>query len=55
MAESTANCLPQDRDTYMIGLINTAYTIGAIVAGFFLGGPTVSYSNGKPIIVSFVV
>jgi hypothetical protein len=25
----------------MIGLINTTYTIGAIIAGFFLGGPIV--------------
>ncbi|KAJ9138474.1 General substrate transporter [Pleurostoma richardsiae] len=31
------------KDTYLIGLINTAYTIGAIVAGFFLGGPTADY------------
>ncbi len=28
-------------DTYKLGLINTAYTIGAIIAGFFIGGPTV--------------
>jgi len=27
----------------LIGLINTAYTIGAIVAGFFIGGPTADY------------
>ncbi|CRK15026.1 hypothetical protein BN1723_002187 [Verticillium longisporum] len=33
-----------DREnTQMIGLINTSYTIGAIVAGFFLGGPTADY------------
>lgn len=25
----------------MIGFINTTYTIGAIIAGFFLGGPIV--------------
>lgn len=30
------------RDANLIGLINTSYTIGAIVAGWFLGGPTVS-------------
>ncbi|KAK3943302.1 sugar transporter [Diplogelasinospora grovesii] len=30
-------------DTYLLGLINTAYTVGAIVAGFFLGGPTADY------------
>lgn len=35
----------QQRDTYLIGLINTAYTIGAILAGWFLGGPVVSFSN----------
>ena len=33
----------QDKDTYLIGLINTAYTIGAIVAGWFIGGPTADY------------
>ncbi|PNP51022.1 hypothetical protein THARTR1_08250 [Trichoderma harzianum] len=27
----------------MIGLINTSYTIGAIVAGFFLGGPLADF------------
>ncbi|KAF4813293.1 Quinate permease [Colletotrichum tropicale] len=27
------------KDTQLIGLVNTAYTIGAIVAGFFIGGP----------------
>ncbi|KAL7952128.1 sugar transporter [Trichoderma barbatum] len=35
--------LDTQRDTYMIGLINTSYTIGAIVAGFFLGGPLADY------------
>lgn len=35
--------LDADKDTYLIGLINTAYTIGAIVAGFFLGGPAADY------------
>jgi hypothetical protein len=34
--------LLQKKDGYLIGLVNTAYTIGAIVAGFFLGGPAVS-------------
>lgn len=29
-------------DTYMIGLINTVYSVGAIVSGWFVGGPTVS-------------
>ncbi|TEA21320.1 Quinate permease [Colletotrichum sidae] len=31
------------KDTQLIGLVNTAYTIGAIVAGFFLGGPIADY------------
>ncbi|KAL0781922.1 hypothetical protein CaCOL14_003257 [Colletotrichum acutatum] len=31
------------KDTQLIGLVNTAYTIGAIVAGFFIGGPTADY------------
>lgn len=26
-------------DDYMIGLINTVYTVGAIISGFFFGGP----------------
>ncbi|TGJ78741.1 hypothetical protein E0Z10_g10030 [Xylaria hypoxylon] len=26
-------------DAYLIGLVNTAYTIGAIISGFFFGGP----------------
>lgn len=29
-------------DAYLIGLVNTAYTIGAIVGGFFMAGPLVS-------------
>lgn len=41
-AMTTANRTVQKTDAYLIGLINTAYTIGAIVAGFFIGGPTVS-------------
>ncbi|ETS87172.1 hypothetical protein PFICI_01000 [Pestalotiopsis fici W106-1] len=32
-----------DKDTYLLGLINTAYTIGAIVAGWFMGGPIADY------------
>ncbi|KAH7022952.1 general substrate transporter [Ilyonectria destructans] len=32
-----------DEDTYKIGLINTCYTIGAIVSGFFMGGPIADY------------
>ncbi|KAI9163833.1 putative quinate permease [Paramyrothecium foliicola] len=35
--------LDKDNDTYLLGLINTSYTIGAIVAGFFLGGPLADY------------
>ncbi|KAH6695341.1 quinate permease [Plectosphaerella plurivora] len=35
--------LDKDKDTQMIGLINTSYTVGAIVAGFFLGGPTADF------------
>ncbi|KAI1458044.1 general substrate transporter [Annulohypoxylon moriforme] len=30
-------------DANLIGLVNTAYTIGAIVAGWFFGGPTADY------------
>jgi hypothetical protein len=26
----------------LLGLVNTTYSIGAIIAGWFLGGPTVS-------------
>lgn len=37
-----AKRLAKSTDSYELGLINTAYTIGAIVAGFFFGGPTVS-------------
>ncbi|KAI0483404.1 general substrate transporter [Xylariaceae sp. FL0804] len=35
--------LDSDLNAYLIGLVNTAYTIGAIVAGWFLGGPTADY------------
>lgn len=31
----------------MIGLINSAYTIGAIVGGFFFGGPIADYFGRK--------
>ncbi|KAM5355901.1 hypothetical protein ACJ41O_002547 [Fusarium nematophilum] len=31
------------RDSQKVGLINTCYTIGAIVSGFFIGGPTADY------------
>lgn len=31
--------------TYMLGLINTVYSIGAIVSGWFLGGPVVSHTQ----------
>lgn len=27
----------------LIGAVNTAYTVGAVVAGFFLGGPVADY------------
>jgi hypothetical protein len=29
-------------DPYMIGLVNTVYTVGGIITGWFLAGPTVS-------------
>ena len=29
-------------DPYMVGLINTVYTVGGILTGWFLSGPTVS-------------
>ncbi|KAI1363965.1 general substrate transporter [Xylaria arbuscula] len=35
--------LDSDKDAYLIGLVNTAYTIGAIVSGFFFGGPVADY------------
>ncbi|KAI0852933.1 general substrate transporter [Daldinia vernicosa] len=35
--------LDTTRDANLIGLINTAYTIGAIVAGWFFGGPVADY------------
>lgn len=30
-------------DDNMIGLINTVYTVGAIISGFFFGGPVADY------------
>lgn len=33
------------RDGYLLGLINTSYTIGAIVSGWFMGGPIVSHPS----------
>lgn len=30
-------------DAHIIGAINTAYTVGAIVAGFFFGGPIADF------------
>ncbi|CAK7224839.1 hypothetical protein SBRCBS47491_005691 [Sporothrix bragantina] len=35
--------LDTKKDSYLIGLVNTAYTIGAIVSGFFFGGPVADY------------
>lgn len=31
------------QNSQTIGAVNTAYTVGAIVAGFFLGGPCADY------------
>lgn len=31
----------------MIGAVNTAYTVGAIFGGFFLGGPTADFLGRK--------
>ncbi|KAK3311057.1 general substrate transporter [Chaetomium strumarium] len=36
-----------DPDPNMIGAINTAYTVGAIFGGFFLGGPVADYLGRK--------
>lgn len=30
-------------DANIIGAVNTSYTVGAIVAGFFIGGPVADY------------
>jgi MFS family permease len=32
-----------DPNDNMLGLINTVYTVGAIISGFFLGGPVADY------------
>lgn len=32
-----------DPDANIIGAVNTSYTVGAIVAGFFMGGPIADY------------
>lgn len=34
-------------DSNLIGGINTAYTVGAIFGGFFLGGPTADFLGRK--------
>ncbi|KAJ0162272.1 Quinate permease [Colletotrichum tanaceti] len=39
--------LDPDNDTQLIGLINTVYTIGAIIAGFFFGGPLADYAGRR--------
>ncbi|KAF4122886.1 transporter [Geosmithia morbida] len=39
--------LDPDHNTYMLGLINTTYTIGAIVSGFFMGGPLADYMGRR--------
>ena len=31
----------------MLGLINTMYTVGAIIAGFFFVGPVADYLGGR--------
>ena len=36
-----------EQDTEMIGAINTAYTVGAIVAGWFMGGPLADYAGRR--------
>jgi MFS family permease len=35
----------------LLGLINTSYSIGAIVSGWFIGGPTVSALSNICIVV----
>ncbi|OHW92224.1 sugar transporter [Colletotrichum incanum] len=39
--------LDPDEDTQLIGLINTVYTIGAIIAGFFFGGPLADWAGRR--------
>ena len=34
-------------DPDLIGLINTVYTVGAIIGGFFFGGPIADYFGRK--------
>jgi MFS family permease len=34
-----------EKNTQLIGGVNTAYTVGAIAAGWFLGGPIVSFDG----------
>ncbi|KAF5025016.1 hypothetical protein F66182_2884 [Fusarium sp. NRRL 66182] len=34
-------------DSYTVGLINTCYTIGAIVSGFFIGGPLADWAGRR--------
>lgn len=36
-----------DPDDNMIGAVNTAYTVGAIFGGFFLGGPVADFLGRK--------
>lgn len=36
-----------DPDANLIGAVNTAYTVGAIFGGFFLGGPCADYLGRK--------
>lgn len=33
--------------SYLLGLINTIYAIGAIISGWFVGGPLVSESRER--------
>jgi MFS family permease len=45
-------------DSQTIGAINTAYTVGAVVAGFFFGGPLADYCGrrvGMAVGASFVI
>ncbi|KAK8131235.1 hypothetical protein PG984_007673 [Apiospora sp. TS-2023a] len=39
--------LHKQNDAYLIGLVNTAYTIGAIVGGFFMAGPLADYCGRR--------
>lgn len=36
-----------DPDDNTIGAVNTAYTVGAIVGGFFMGGPAADFLGRK--------